>query len=248
MKSGKLLYKFNATESGESLGVDNNGISYHFTFLLPVFMWLRLGERLALVTKDSTEVHMRIYDIKQKNGRRPIYSTVLRNFYGEISRAVFEPGGIYLALARNDNTTHVYDSRYLDRVLLEFAHEEGDTPLKEKFGVVEAHWATSFDTKRIGLLTGGNDGCVRLWDHRKSADDPSNGRVLVQMPADIAHFQIGDPCRGEAALVVYVFLSFEDLEQRLITFTAVMWVGMYPSTIVELNAAYILISTRYHKF
>lgn len=85
-------------------------------------------------------------------------STVLDNFLGEVSRATFEPGGIYLALARSDNTTHIYDSRYLNRVLAVFPHEEGDTPLKEKFGVVEAHWATSFDTKKLGLLTGGTDG------------------------------------------------------------------------------------------
>lgn len=147
-------------------------------------------------------MHLRIYDIKAKNGRVPICNTVLPGFLGDINRVTFEPSGVYLALARGDNTTHVYDSRYLSKVLSVFAHEKGDIPIQDTFGIVEALWTSSFDTRQIGLLTGGIDGCVRLWDHRRAQDDPSNGIVVAQMQHDIAHFQAGNPADGEAALVV----------------------------------------------
>ncbi|KAF7983382.1 hypothetical protein HWV62_22385 [Athelia sp. TMB] len=174
MEAGKIAYKFSATEN---------------------------GERLALATKDSNDVHLRIYDIKSNDGRVPICSTVLPNFFGDINRATFEPGGVYLALARSDNTTHIYDSRFFKNTISIFAHERGDTT-QDTFGIVQAQWTSSFDTRQLGLLTGGIDGCVRLWDHRRSQDDPSNGIIVAQMQQDIAHFQIGDPSHGEAALVV----------------------------------------------
>ena len=49
-------------------------------------------------------------------------------------------------------------------------------------------------------------GCVRLWDVRQAADSPANGRVIAETDFDIAHFSIGDKSKGEAPLVVYVFL------------------------------------------
>lgn len=159
------------------------------------------------MTKDSNEMHLRIYDIRRKAGRQPMCSTVLSNFLGDINQVAFESGGVYVALARGDNEAHVYDSRYLDRVLAKFAHDNGLSALKDRYGVVGALWTTSFDSKNLGLLTGGMDGCVRLWDHRRAQDDPSNGTIVAKMQHEIAKFQIGDPSRGEAALVVYVLLS-----------------------------------------
>ena len=203
---------------------------------------LDLGERLALVTKDLNEVHLRIYDIKSKNGRVPICSTVLPNFLGDINRATFEPGGVYLALARSDNTTHIYDSRYLNKAVSIFAHEQGDTT-QDTFGVVQAQWTSSFDTRRLGLLTGGIDGCVRLWDHRRSQDDPSNGTIIARMQHDIAHFQIGDPAHGEAALVVYVEYHLSRLLMKAYNYFAAVTPGdMSPSMIAELpDTTYLIL-------
>lgn len=110
------------------------------------------------MTKGSNELHLRIYDIKSKNGKQPIYNTQLNGFLGDINRVTFTLDGVYLALARSDNTVNVYDSRYLSEVLYTFKHEMGDTPVDDAYGVVEAQWVMSFNSRRLGLLSGGNDG------------------------------------------------------------------------------------------
>jgi hypothetical protein len=45
-------------------------------------------------------------------------------------------------------------------------------------------------------------GCIRLWDVRKSADSLENGTVLAETAYDIGHFSLGDPCNDEKLLVV----------------------------------------------
>lgn len=69
------------------------------------------------------------------------------------------------------------------------------------YGVVEAFWMQCA-SRGLGLITGGADGCVRLWDVKRSSDDPYNGTVLAQCKTDIGHFTIGDVHRQERALVV----------------------------------------------
>jgi len=63
-------------------------------------------------------------------------------------------------------------------------------------------WVKGFDARGLGLISGGNDGCVRLWDVSLAADNPANGRVIAETDFDIAHFSIGDPSKGETPLVV----------------------------------------------
>jgi len=172
-----------------------------------------LGQRLALFTRGRLASNtLRIYDIGRKNGRQPIFSCDLAEFAqegvdddGEVNCAAFSPDGIFLAVARNDNVVHVYDSRNLERgVLYSFQHNYPNREVAgfKGFGIVEAQWVTSFDGRGLGLVSGGNDGCVRLWDVRQAADSPANGRVIAETDFDIAHFSIGDKSKGEAPLVV----------------------------------------------
>lgn len=148
------------------------------------------GDRLALFTRGGEEGQrdsniLRLYDIKRKNGRHPIFETELEAFpivkkvhagnpdngvepwveyiEGEVTCSVFSPDGIYLAVARNDNEVHVYDSRNLGRgVLYRFCHQDPnrDTPGYRGYGIVEAQWAPNFDGRGLGLISGGNDGKV----------------------------------------------------------------------------------------
>lgn len=80
---------------------------------------------------------------------------------GEINCAAFSPDGIHLALSRNDNHTHIYDSRKLNRLLFDFEHSGPcrKSPGSESYGVVHAEWVER-DSRRlpVGLLTGGHDG------------------------------------------------------------------------------------------
>jgi WD40 repeat protein len=83
------------------------------------------------------------------------------NFEGEVNNSSFSPDGMYLALARNDNRTHVYDQRMWDRgVIFEYIHggESKAASQQEVYGVVKAQWVQSQATRRIALVTGGEDG------------------------------------------------------------------------------------------
>jgi WD40 repeat protein len=124
---------------------------------------------LALFTRSQESNTLRIYDISRKDGRQPIFSCDLAEFTkdgggdddGEVNCASFSPDGIYLAVARNDNVVHVYDSRNLERgFLYAFKHNYPNREVAgfKGFGIVEAQWVTSFDGRGLGLISGGNDG------------------------------------------------------------------------------------------
>jgi len=172
-----------------------------------------------------------MYDIQRQNGHA-VGSIVLNPFpvgsIGEVNVATFSSDGIYLAIARNDNVTHIYDSRMLEKGVLHTFEHLGPcrtSPGSESYGIVQAQWVESA-SRRLGLVTGGDDGeyacnifiptqvqcvllwkgCVRLWDVLKSANDPGNGVPLVETDFDIGYFSLGNPFKRENALVVYVLL------------------------------------------
>lgn len=106
-------------------------------------------------------------------------------FEGEVNNASFSPDGMYLALARNDNRTHVYDRRMWDRgVIFEYGHNgESKAASRDVYGVVKAQWVQSQTTRRMALVTGGEDGagfsinvalfadhCVCFCTHRAYTD------------------------------------------------------------------------------
>ena len=114
---------------------------------------------------------LRLYDVGTKS-KKPYRTLNLPSFEiglldaeddydGAVNSASFSPDGIYLAVARNDNRVHVYDSRMLERGLLhEFEHNGPSrvSPSKTSFGISGAQWIQSLSSNRLGLVTGGNDG------------------------------------------------------------------------------------------
>lgn len=123
------------------------------------------GQRLALFTRSPSGPNtLRIYDISRKNGRQPTSTIDLQLFEdddGEVNCAAFSPDGIYLAVARNDNVTHVYDSRNLERGflhVLKHTYPNREVAGFKGYGVVEVQWVTSLDGRGLGLISGGNDG------------------------------------------------------------------------------------------
>jgi WD40 repeat protein len=135
----------------------------------PYTHFILLGATLALSTRAPDNKHLlRIYDTRRGLPK----STHLMelepfpfrdNFEGEVNNASFSPDNMYLALARNDNRTHVYDRRMWDRgVIFEYCHG-GDSKAasqKDVYGVVKAQWVQSQATRRMALVTGGEDGKV----------------------------------------------------------------------------------------
>lgn len=122
---------------------------------------------MALSTRAPDNKHLlRIYDTRRKLPKAThlmeLEAFPIRDdFEGEVNNASFSPDGMYLALARNDNRAHVYDRRMWDRgVLFEYGHdgESKAASQKDVYGVVKAQWVQSQATRRMALITGGEDG------------------------------------------------------------------------------------------
>jgi len=117
----------------------------------------------ALSTRANSENILRLYEPQRgRDSSKAIKKVVLvpsRTERLEINTAAFSPDGLFLALARNDNRTHVYDSRRLDKILYDFEHlgESRTSPGCRSFGVTHVEWTQS-SRNRLGLVTGGNDG------------------------------------------------------------------------------------------
>ncbi|KZT74728.1 WD40 repeat-like protein [Daedalea quercina L-15889] len=161
------------------------------------------GTLVAIATKPSKHAHsLYLFD-----GRRlspsPVCRVELDAFQQTVTTMKFSPDGTYLALARDDNTTDVYDARFLGHGKLHaFTHEPGNvlTYTKDVYGVVEAQWVEGCPSG-LGIVTGGCDGCVRLWDVRLADNDPDNGLPIAQCEHDLGHFSLGDISKNEMPLV-----------------------------------------------
>ncbi|KIY52977.1 hypothetical protein FISHEDRAFT_34491, partial [Fistulina hepatica ATCC 64428] len=160
---------------------------------------------LALLTAGETGNSLRLFDVARKVPEATHRLTLKPQPTGthfEVSVASFSPDDHYLALACSDNTILVYDARFMDGLLAEYSHDGAPRVTDSDYGVVGAQWCLSpFDSSRMGLVTGGNDGCVRIWEPSK-ANGGNQGTVLVSMDSDIAAFSLGDRNRGEHDLVV----------------------------------------------
>ncbi|KAH9969113.1 WD40-repeat-containing domain protein [Russula dissimulans] len=195
---GRRAYEFDIRESGDAMGLDPE------------------GEKLALCTAaDEGKHHLRLYDVRRKDGRRPLQHIQLDTLYvdpehesceGEVTAVKFSRDGLLLAVARSDDELHVYDSRFMGRSrepMSRFLHWEEDCCLSgDTWGIVDAVWVDGWCGRGMGVVTGGSDGCVRFWDVRRSGDDISNGEVIARPDSDIGHFSVGDPYNGEKPLVV----------------------------------------------
>ncbi len=134
------------------------------------------GDKLALSTRGNGNAHiLRLYDIGKRDGRAIAtigleqYATRHDGFEGEVNCSAFSPDGLFLALARNDGQTHVYDVRYLRRGPMFVYEHKGEcraSSLADRYGAVKAQWVQSARSQRIGLVTGGEDGA---WHRTLSA-------------------------------------------------------------------------------
>ena len=172
----KEAYGFDAKEAGDSIAVDSTGRfvikSHTLSFLM--FFFFQTGSMLALCTQAESSRHvLRLYDVQRRSSNAIIsldivpFRTRWDDFEGEVNVAVFSPDGLYLALSRNDNRTHLYDRRMLSKrrdstttPLFDFAHsgESKMASVSEAYGVVNAEWVQSEWTRRACLVTDGEDG------------------------------------------------------------------------------------------
>lgn len=182
----------NAKEAGDALCIDP------------------FGKNLFLATRGSIGRNiLRRYDVRTGTADKTAQFDLDQfpsNIEGEINDSTCSPDGIYLALARNDNHVHVYDCRMFRstrNVLFDYSHDSPShvAPGSHSYGIVKAQWVTSI-SGRLGLVSGGADGCVRLWDPLRAAESKKNGIVLAEVNSDVAHFSLGDHFKGEHQLIV----------------------------------------------
>ncbi|KZV63292.1 hypothetical protein PENSPDRAFT_590124 [Peniophora sp. CONT] len=170
-----------------------------------------IDERLALFTRSGKGEHtMYLYDVS-KNNFRAATTLKLEDFphrtdiSSEVTCAKFSPDGLFLAVARNDNFTHIYDARMLDEPIHRLGHAEyeaNDSILGTNYGVTHLEWVEEHRGGGLGLVTGGGDGCVYLWDMlRAHSADPD---LLAETDHGVATFSLGDRGNGEKRLVVCV--------------------------------------------
>ncbi|TDL28414.1 WD40 repeat-like protein [Rickenella mellea] len=186
VQAKKTLYKFSTTECGDAMNLDP-----------PM-------ERLALATSQTGSHSLFLYDVARNDGRRPTHQisllpSIRDNVELEVNMLKFSPDGLLLCVARNDDISHIYDSRFMDQVLHTFKHDAG---VPQGYGVVGAQWVDGRFGRDVGLVTAGSDGCVRLWDARYASEDVRNGVSLAQVDQDIAYMSLGDRFCGEHRLVI----------------------------------------------
>ncbi|KAA1471564.1 hypothetical protein DENSPDRAFT_850311 [Dentipellis sp. KUC8613] len=178
---GKLdvAYELDAKESGDGMAITST------------------GQQLALLTHAEDSHKLRIYDVGHKRGRH-VASVLLEPFSfscpdslwpdGEVTSASFSPDDMLLSVARNDNTLHVYDTRFLGKgPCCKFVHWGEERSVDTGWGITGAIWVQSWNRKGLGIC---------------SDEDLNNGQVLTQTSYDIGHFSIGDKHKGEKPLVV----------------------------------------------
>nr|GAT60949.1 predicted protein [Mycena chlorophos] len=171
------------------------------------------GSCAALVTKrGSHQSTVRLFDVRNKQPQATNQLPLPRSFLpvqdhrhaDQVNSMAFSPDELYLALGRNDNSTLVYDIRFFDKVLATYRHEpqRADATLlnKDFYGIVDVQWVQP-RCGASGLVTGGEDGCIRLWDPRYAATE-STSWILAQVESDVAAFSVGDPYDGEQGLIV----------------------------------------------
>lgn len=124
-----------------------------------------LGDHVVLITHCADGNHLlRLFDVR--NRKKTLISKVTLDPVtpagagqsGEINCLVYSPDGLYIAAARNDGATHVYDIRMLDRgPVNRFRHHQRSQMVSPSYGVVRAQWVETHHS-RLALVTGGDDG------------------------------------------------------------------------------------------
>ncbi|KAL4072836.1 WD40-repeat-containing domain protein [Scleroderma yunnanense] len=173
------------------------------------------GSTLVLITEGPGPRPLRLYDVRRRDPHayeteelEPLFTkSSSSNSDGNRSELVdcpkFSPDGRLLAVGRADNRLHVYDIRALSKgPLCKFEHHDSDVGGGAVYGIIEAVWVEGRDRRRIGILSGGNDGCVRLWEPSLASGDDLQGVVIGRTDFDVAHFSIGDGFKGEMPIVI----------------------------------------------
>ncbi|KAI0079607.1 hypothetical protein K474DRAFT_600032 [Panus rudis PR-1116 ss-1] len=164
------------------------------------------GRSLFLATRGSIfQNTLWQYDLARKDSHSISHIQLLPCFnrnQGKVTYISHSPDNIYLAVSGSCNQIHIYDSRFLGKgPLFQYAHTSSIAYTSSgSYGVVKADWSSGHAGGQY-LISGGADGCIRVWDTNR-AHERDNGWVWFNMNYDIGHFSLGNVDNGEKALIV----------------------------------------------
>jgi WD40 repeat protein len=150
---------------------------------------------VAAENREKRVGEILFFDIR--SGPKPTLSIESGGYTSDVSTMGFSPDDIYLALGKEDNAIEVWDSRFVSSTpFLKMKHFNGDLPQQETYGIARhLQWVEGrhrFGTG-LGLVTGGDGGCVRLWDIQRAQGQPESESVLAESPFSISTLLIPDP-------------------------------------------------------
>ncbi|KAG0097368.1 hypothetical protein BGZ93_002900 [Podila epicladia] len=147
---------------------------------------------------------IRIFDVRNT---KEIQSAVTR--HEDVNLVDFSPCGNYVISCSHTNEITVFDRRFLPpkaeyRPLHVWRHPDPENG-EQHVGITSAIWWPTFrqqglcTSSQAMLMTGGGDGCVRLWDLRAATEDAHlwsmNGRVgpvaRVAAAPELEHIFVG---------------------------------------------------------
>lgn len=125
------------------------------------------GHRISLVSfdhKSSTSQHTLDFLDLRTSSMQSVHHQDLLPFAtgsGQVLSASFSPDGIFWTCARDDNTVHVWDSRFMGRdgkPLRILRHGPSVDP-QDAYGVTAMTWTDNYASSSAPILvTGGDDG------------------------------------------------------------------------------------------
>ncbi|KAG8872491.1 hypothetical protein FRB97_007575 [Tulasnella sp. 331] len=166
-----------------------------------------IGQRISLVSFDmksaGSQHTLDFLDLRAPSMQSVHHQDLPRftNGGGQVLSASFSPDGIFWACARDDNTAHVWDSRFMNRdgnPMRILSHGPGLDP-KDAYGVTAMTWINHHgSSSRPVLVTGGDDGRILEWDIRTARP-----RVVATLETSVGYFTIGDVYKNEMPLVAW---------------------------------------------
>ncbi|KAG8832724.1 hypothetical protein FRC17_000820 [Serendipita sp. 399] len=140
---------------------------------------------------------------------------------GSVVSLAWSPCGTYIAVSRDDDFIDVFDSRLLvPQPLMRLKHETPNVQRMKRpavdlqgnasrccrvsckfpeHGVTGMRWVEGTGYYGgLGLVSGGSDGCVRLWDIRQV----DSNIILAHLETEVASMSIGDVSERECPLIV----------------------------------------------